>query len=58
MHTVQYDLKVVSFNILNINNLRPTAKGTTLVEPTVNWTSQFIQKYVGYMFWVDYPKLP
>lgn len=36
MHTVQYDLKVFSLNILNINNLRPTAKGTTLVEPTVN----------------------
>lgn len=36
MHTVQYDLKAFSFNILNINNLRPTAKGTTLVEATVN----------------------
>lgn len=36
MHTVQYNPKVFSFNIININNLRPTAKGTTLVEPTVN----------------------
>lgn len=36
MHTVQYDLNVFSFNILNINNLRPIAKGTNLVEPTVN----------------------